>query len=477
MTELIRHYYLIIPHVSEPCVVLMEGNDGWTLPKIPGTAYLKPKDINLAAWDAWGADVNFLRVVHCHDEYPDVTLIDAVENWSARWKPPANARWVSYDDLKTLALASPIQAYALDIWFGEQRSGKIPGLRAPWSRPGWFEVAVGWIGMQIDRFKLGINAPVEQHKKWSLTCMMSVNTPGGDLYFKAVPPMFAREPLLTRYLAEQHPQNIPELIEVDVEWAWLLMRDFQATTLNGSRSAIETWEKALRRYAEIQVEQIGKVDRLAALGCPDRRLNVLMRQMDTMLADTAAMLSGERRGLSEAEIGQVRALAPKLKAMGAELATSGIPYTLVHGDFHANNVAVKHPHRPAPSPFPQGLPSVAGRGGERQGELSGEADSERIIFYDWTDGCIAFPFFDLVVFLEDSDLPEDVPDLRAAYSHLSRTLDPVRADAAPARYLGAGLSAGGTAPGVQLLRHPYEHGGGGAVGTGRGAAVLAETGA
>jgi aminoglycoside/choline kinase family phosphotransferase len=200
----------------------------------------------------------------------------------------------------------------------------------------------------------------------------------GDLYFKAVPPMFGREPLLTKALAEQYPMHLPELVAVDAERGWILMRDFGGTVIQRVTD-FKRWEAAMQRYAEIQIEQVGSVERMMALGCLDRRLDKLAQQMDAMLADTSAMLPGDRRGLSGEEITRLRALAPTLKAMCETLAKSPIPYTLVHADFHSNNIAI---------------------------------NDEQIIYYDWTDGCIAFPFFDLVVFLNDSDLPLDIPDAR-----------------------------------------------------------------
>ena len=101
------------------------------------------------------------------------------------------------------------------------------------------------------------------------------------------------------------------------------------------------------------------MDALLALGCLDRRLDRLAAQVDPLLGDTAT-LAGQ---LDAAEIERLRALGPQPKAICAELASYAIPYTLVHGDLHLGNVAC-----------PAG----------------------RYLFFDWTDGCVAHPFFDTI---------------------------------------------------------------------------------
>ena len=58
----------------------------------------------------------------------------------------------------------------------------------------------------------------------------------------------------------------------------------------------------------------------------------------------------------------MRRLAPELKDACRRLAACGVPDALVHGDLHPGNIA----------------------------RLDGE-----LAYFDWTDACIAHPFFDL----------------------------------------------------------------------------------
>ena len=96
---------------------------------------------------------------------------------------------------------------------------------------------------------------------------------------------------------------------------------------------------------------------------------MLAAQIDPLLRDAAAF-----PGFEAEEIAELRALAPRLKALCGKLASYGIPQALVHGDLHWGNIATRN---------------------------------GRTTIFDWTDCCIAHPFFDLVGLLDTSEEPED----------------------------------------------------------------------
>ena len=116
------------------------------------------------------------------------------------------------------------------------------------------------------------------------------------------------------------------------------------------------------RYARLQQATVPLLDVLLSSGAHDRRLPVLERQLDELLADpdlAAGLPPDDRAGWL--------ASGPALHGLCRRLATLGVPDTLVHGDFHAGNVAVD--------------------------------DSELVVF-DWTDACIAHPFLDLPTLID-----------------------------------------------------------------------------
>jgi thiamine kinase-like enzyme len=136
------------------------------------------------------------------------------------------------------------------------------------------------------------------------------------------------------------------------------MRDF-GKDLN-TTPTFDQWNKVLARYAQLQVQTVDSIDELLAVGCLDRRLNILSSQIDSLTQADEALVP-----LNPDEIAQFRALAPRLKNMCSELAEFHIPSSLVHGDFHGGNIT-----------------------------------GESLLFFDWTDACVAHPFLDLCTVMQ-----------------------------------------------------------------------------
>jgi hypothetical protein len=118
------------------------------------------------------------------------------------------------------------------------------------------------------------------------------------------------------------------------------------------------WQEVLQLWGQMQRASTTQIDQLLAAGCLDRRLDVLAAQIDPLLDDPTVL-----NEVPEREIATLRGLAPQLKALGAKLACAEVPAALVHGDLHGGNIAA-----------PQGVPMI----------------------FDWSDGCIAHPFIDLL---------------------------------------------------------------------------------
>ena len=146
----------------------------------------------------------------------------------------------------------------------------------------------------------------------------------------------------------------------------MLTEDFGGVEL-GDVEDTPTWEQALRAYASSRSSGSDDTDGLRALGCPDRTLAVLEREIEETLADP--LLVELPRGLEPDEVEALPALAERLRAACHRLAALDIPPTLEHGDLHPGNVRIR---------------------------------DGRPVFYDWTDGCVSVPLFSLPPFLEDA---------------------------------------------------------------------------
>jgi hypothetical protein len=142
----------------------------------------------------------------------------------------------------------------------------------PWTSPEWLSEATGWIRERAD-----VAGDIEQpHVRWWST-VLRVPTTDGDLYFKAVSAVHLFEPALTALLAELQPARVPEVVAMDAERGWMLMRDggTRLRELVATRAELHHWERLLPGYAQLQIEMTPHAARLLALRVPDERLAVL----------------------------------------------------------------------------------------------------------------------------------------------------------------------------------------------------------
>ena len=306
-----------------------------------------------------------------------------LENRDPAFQPPENARWLDHSALS--AIVPDTLHLTLETYFRERASGVYPPERAPWAFPGWQDEVHDWIKQQAAANGWTLDGEIEMVRKWCITAVIKAPTSAGDLYFKAVPPTFAREIAITRLLAQHHPLNIPVIIASQDARHWLLMRDFGGTLLGDSKDAA-VWERALRDFAALQVTMSGQIEALFECDAMDYRLEGLPEKLDVLLADEEILKPN--KDISAEEIERVRSLVPRIHALIEEMKSYNLPSTIVHSDFHPWNTAV---------------------------------NEDRIIFFDWTDAAVGHPFYDLAPLFNMMarrifpDQPEIVARLREAY--------------------------------------------------------------
>ena len=240
--------------------------------------------------------------------------------------------------------------------------------RLVWVQPEWLVCATSWIRARLDERGLTLIGEIEQpHVRWWST-VLRVPTGAGDLYFKANAPPHAFEAALLVILGRLQPGRVPDLVAADPERGWLLMRDGGTCLREELKSAADLvrWEELLPTYAELQASLAPRVDELLAAGAPDERLAILPAHFERLLDDRDALLIDQPAGLTTEEHEQLRALRPEFAERCGRLASSGIPETLQHDDFHDGNIFVR---------------------------------DGRYLFFDWGDSCVSHPFHTLVVTL------------------------------------------------------------------------------
>jgi hypothetical protein len=230
----------------------------------------------------------------------------------------------------------------------------VPAL--PWTNPDWLAEATTWICQRAE-----VVGEIEQPHVRSWSTVLRVPTTEGDLYFKAVTAIRRFEAPLTGLLAELQPGRVPEVVAVDAERGWMLMRDggSRLRELVETRADLHHWERLLPDYADLQIEIAFLAENLVALGVHDERLAILPGHFRELLATRP-------KGLTADEHQRLIDAVPLVDDMCRELAAHGIPETIQHDDLHDGQVFVRD-------------------GGYR--------------FFDWGDSCVSHPFHSLTVIL------------------------------------------------------------------------------
>ncbi|MDQ5865527.1 MAG: aminoglycoside phosphotransferase family protein [Chloroflexota bacterium] len=361
--EPVYTFHLIIPHPTEPRVLLRRTDGGLRLPSFePEVKYTARVGQN-NAWvrEHLGLECITLYMAHVDNRLKEERRADAtyvLQNRQPDWTPPADFQWVGRTEIANLDLSVAGQRAVIESWL-EEREGRVePPQRGTWNEPGWYEQATDWMRSQLEAHGIQITGLPEQIKHWSITSALMLPTDQGDYYFKAVPPVFAQEPGITAALSARYPQYVPAPLATRMHPAesWMLMPDFKGVVLE--HISVEQLSEGLRILARMQIDSVSRVEELRAAGCPDRRLERLAEEIKTLLYDPVVL-----EGLLPEEIERAHRLGPRFEEMCERLASYAVPQTLLHGDFHGGNML------------------------ERDGN---------ILIFDWTDGSIAHPFLDLI---------------------------------------------------------------------------------
>ena len=241
-----------------------------------------------------------------------------------------------------------------------------------WQQPDWQAEAQAWIRSVLAQNNLQLTGEIDQPHIRSWSTVMTVPTIQGTLFFKATDSVFAHEMALTDYLARFRPELFPELLAVDLNRHWMLMRDAGIPLRHFIRTedSIGRWQDVLSLYVNLQKEMTERTTHLLALGVMDRRLAKLPEMFENLIADEPAMMLNQEESLTFEEYARLKKYGPEFARLCEKLSSFGIPETIHHDDFHDGNIFVQ---------------------------------DGRIIFTDWGESAVTHPFFTLVVIMRSVD--------------------------------------------------------------------------
>ncbi|MFZ4719439.1 MAG: phosphotransferase family protein [Ilumatobacteraceae bacterium] len=300
-----------------PCLDLVVPDGGTTAQAV--TAALRARDI----------DRPLIDVILDQSDLPEGAPVGVVVQIAAPAPLPGGWRWapatevVPPDD-------PPLREYVaarLDEWRGVR---PVPPERSAWVEPGWYERVRQWVDDRLVEAGHGPSTEMVPFRVWGISAVFSVTSEGGRHWIKAVHPHFAAEPRVTARLAQLAPGAVPTVVAIEPDEGWLLLEHLDGTGVNEAGDPAGPFAA----LAALQRRFVGRGDELRALGLPDRRLVSLVDEFREAVAMPLA------RDVLGADAERSSALARGVAAGVDRVAALGLPDTLLHGDFHPNNVTL-----------------------------------------------------------------------------------------------------------------------------------------
>jgi hypothetical protein len=368
MTNWTTIVYALLPHPTQPLALVQNGATETDLPNVVYNDLIWPADtyfMRPMLEEKIGAPINILRYVARHSDQESSRMYTILLLELRSETLPHHALWQPIETILESTPMHPSLREGLARWQIETKSGLIPERRAPWALPGWYTQVESWIADQISRLGRGAIHNIQPVKSWSISCVLKVITESGIIYFKSARdlPLFANEGVVLTCLADLYPGRVPLPIAVQPEQGWMLLEDFGDVP---DDLVLAEQARLMQDFARLQIDSAQKVDALLAAGCKDRRLDILLSQIDPLLNDELAL---GQLTLDEREM--LQQAPPRLRELMIELFSLPIPYAILHGDLHAGNAI---PHQAS------------------------------FLYFDWTDAAISHPFFDMIhIFREENE--------------------------------------------------------------------------
>jgi hypothetical protein len=365
---------LLAAQASDPRRVLSASPSSLLLPTVQVEAEPSTASIQRAVEMLLGRPPVLLRAngICWHENWDTSAMFVEIEPVDGA--PPEGLRWAQIGDADD-AVVEPAWARASVAGWLRERAGGWSLRRPQWSRPGWFTKAGAWMRDEMRRAGLADPAAPQIHYLWGIHAVLVADSPDGRAYLKASGDRFRHEGAVTQALAARNPGQLPDVIAVEADRGWMLMRDFEADDLG--EQPPRAWHQGLDALADLQLAWLGDGTELLALGAEDRSLPALTSWVAATGEDDVLM-----GGLADGPRQEWLATIEHYVDACHRLDALGMPHTLVHGDFHPWNVAVAHGHA---------------------------------LIFDWTDASLAHPFVDLATYVMRTSEVDHRVDMAGRY--------------------------------------------------------------
>lgn len=227
--------------------------------------------------------------------------------------------------------------------------------RMRWQRPGWLRTILAEVDPCLAGSGMSQTGSPVQMRHTNISGMLRIPTDRHEVWLKQLPRMFSHEPAVIRWVAGRAPGTVPTVLGAGPDW-WL---SSPFPSADG-----DARDDSLELLAAIQIASIDRSAELMAAGCAVRPPTSLTDELAALTTRDDLVPRRQRVALDTA----LRAL----DACFARVESAGFPPTLVHGDFHPENMYWTGDHW---------------------------------FVFDWTDACVTHPLVDLALplsYLDDA---------------------------------------------------------------------------
>jgi hypothetical protein len=239
--------------------------------------------------------------------------------------------------------------------------------KGPFARLGWIRQLFGWIDTRIAPLGWQTTGAIRQLNASATFSLIRLETTGPAVWFKATGEPNLHELPISVLLARLFPEYVPKILGVHPIWNGWLAEEVSGSLLDDCQE-INSWERAARTLAELQLASIDSCPELLANHCADFRLSRVVQLIDPFLARMAdLMVLQVKRPPEPLTHSSLILLGRRLKEACGILERLGLPDALGHIDFNPGNIIV------SPS---------------------------RCSFLDWAEGCVTHPFATFEYLLE-----------------------------------------------------------------------------
>ena len=357
--------------------VLVFGRDGTEILLTRSGSGLQLPEVSIPEWERMAEKVTnavekqWGEIVVCLFE-PDWPLADessryvVARHWRTCETSSALLRWIPIRDLSDAWFSVPGDIRMVQESLARCR---MPSCETdPFTHLNWFEELCEWAAKAINTRGLHLTGNFRQLNASPAFSVIRFETNGPAVWFKAVGAPNQREFPITLALANDFPRYMPDLIAARSDWNAWLTSEAGRTDLAETRDP-SLWRSAAATLAKLQIESIGKCERLIGCGAHDLAPTRLLETVSPFLEVVAESMSQQSKTsppvLSK---GDLAVLGERIRDAISALLEFEIADTLGHLDLNPGNIIVKSP--------------------------------AKCIFLDWAEAYVGHPFYSFQYLLQ-----------------------------------------------------------------------------